>query len=94
MKKEAQKSVRIVSMMPPSNQMWYYEEFEGGIGLTKKAFDFFEELIKMTYDLIKECKCEDSCPACIYSPKCGNENQVLHKETAKIILEEIVTIQK
>ena len=74
--------------------IFIYENFEGGIGLTKNAFESFEELTKMTYELIKDCKCEKGCPACIYSPKCGNKNLILHKETAKVILEAILTIKK
>jgi DEAD/DEAH box helicase domain-containing protein len=70
--------------------IFVYEGIEGGIGLTKKGFELAEDLLQMTYELIKECKCEDGCPACIYSPKCGNDNQVLHKETAKLLLDEIL----
>lgn len=73
--------------------IFVYENFEGGIGLTKKAFELTENLLKMTYELIKNCKCKDGCPACIYSPKCGNKNQILHKETAKFILEELLIIK-
>ncbi len=71
--------------------IFIYEGIEGGIGLTKKGFELAEEFLQMTYELIKDCKCEEGCPACIYSPKCGNDNQVLHKETAKFILKEILT---
>jgi len=74
--------------------VFIYEGIEGGIGLTKKGFELFDELIKMTYELIRDCKCEEGCPACIYSPKCGNENQMLHKESAKIILNELLKSKK
>ncbi|NSW45237.1 MAG: DEAD/DEAH box helicase [Bacteroidales bacterium] len=70
--------------------IFIYEGIEGGIGLTKKAFEFAEELLQMTYELINNCQCENGCPACIYSPKCGNDNQILHKETSIFILAEIL----
>ncbi|MCX7862195.1 MAG: DUF1998 domain-containing protein, partial [Bacteroidales bacterium] len=70
--------------------IFVYEGIEGGIGLTKKGFDLAEDLLQMTYELIKNCNCNDGCPACIYSPKCGNDNQVLHKETAIQLLAEIL----
>ncbi|MQY79749.1 MAG: DUF1998 domain-containing protein, partial [Bacteroidetes bacterium] len=73
--------------------IFIYEGFEGGIGLTKKSFEFFEDLAKMTFELIRDCKCEEGCPACIYSPKCGNENQILHKDTAKFILKKMLTTE-
>lgn len=70
--------------------IFVYEGIEGGIGLTKKGFELAEDILQMTYELIKECNCKDGCPACIYSPQCGNDNQVLHKETAKFLLNEIL----
>ena len=36
--------------------------------------------------MLKNCDCVDGCPACIYSPKCGNDNKPLHKKATKHIL--------
>ena len=38
-------------------------------------------------DLLNNCGCKSGCPACIYSPKCGNDNKPLHKNATKYILE-------
>jgi DEAD/DEAH box helicase domain-containing protein len=73
--------------------IFIYEGIEGGIGLTRKSYEYAENLLKMTYELIKNCKCVDGCPSCIYSPKCGNENQGLHKETSLFILKEILNLK-
>lgn len=69
--------------------IFVYDGFEGGIGLAEKAFDLFGEISSMTLQLVRDCPCEDGCPACIYSPKCGNDNKPLDKEAARMILEKL-----
>ena len=66
--------------------IFIYDGYEGGIGITEKAIEIFPELVKSTYDLLKNCDCVDGCPSCIYSPKCGNDNKPLHKKATKHIL--------
>ncbi len=39
------------------------------------------------YEVILQCPCEAGCPSCIHSPKCGNNNQPLDKEVARMVLE-------
>jgi len=74
--------------------VFIYDGFEGGIGLTEKAFELIIEIVKMTLELVRDCKCEDGCPACIYSPKCGNENKPLDKNATVLILDELLTLMK
>jgi DEAD/DEAH box helicase domain-containing protein len=66
-----------------------YDGFPGGIGLAENAFSKFEEIVKMTTDLVHDCKCEEGCPSCIYSPKCGNDNQPLDKGATILLLESL-----
>ena len=67
--------------------IFIYDGYEGGIGICEKAVDVFIDLLKSTLDLINNCGCQSGCPACIYSPKCGNDNKPLHKNATKYILE-------
>jgi len=66
--------------------IFIYDAYQGGIGLSEKAFELFGKLTVMTHELVKDCGCTAGCPACIYSPKCGNENQPLDKKASEIIL--------
>ena len=66
--------------------VFIYDGYEGGIGLAEKAFELFEEIARMTHELVRDCPCEQGCPGCIISPKCGNDNQPLSKQTAELIL--------
>ena len=67
--------------------IFIYDGYEGGIGICEKAVDVFVDLLKSTMDLLENCGCQSGCPACIYSPKCGNDNKPLHKNATKYILE-------
>ena len=67
--------------------IFIYDGYEGGIGICEKAVDVFVDLLNSTIDLLDNCQCQSGCPACIYSPKCGNDNKPLHKNATKYILE-------
>jgi DEAD/DEAH box helicase domain-containing protein len=67
-------------------QVFVYDGFPGGVGITEKGFDLLPELWKATLRTIEECPCEEGCPSCIHSPKCGNNNEPLDKEAAITIL--------
>ncbi|MBA2864391.1 DEAD/DEAH box helicase [Methanococcus maripaludis] len=67
--------------------IFIYDGMEGGIGLSEKAFTLPKKIVKTAYELVRDCGCESGCPACIYSPKCGNSNQELDKVSTLRILE-------
>jgi DEAD/DEAH box helicase domain-containing protein len=66
--------------------IFIYDGHPGGIGLSERAYSIFEEIIQKTLQLVAECRCVDGCPSCIYSPKCGNDNQPLDKKATIRIL--------
>ncbi|MCK4221660.1 MAG: DUF1998 domain-containing protein, partial [Dehalococcoidia bacterium] len=68
-------------------QVFIYDAYPGGIGIAEKGFEVVEELWEATLKLVQQCPCEDGCPGCIQSPKCGNNNQPLDKRAAVIILQ-------
>ena len=67
--------------------IFIYDGYEGGIGLTKRAFDVIEDWLRAALALIIECPCEEGCPSCVQDPQCGSGNQPLDKEGAKFLLE-------
>ncbi|MBE6486619.1 MAG: DEAD/DEAH box helicase [Methanosphaera stadtmanae] len=69
--------------------IFIYDGFEGGVGLTDKAFKLFEDIIKMAYELIRDCECESGCPACIYSSQNQTDDKFLNKEGTLLILKEL-----
>ena len=71
-------------------QIFIYDGHPGGIGIAEKGFELMTELWQATLRAISECLCEEGCPACIQSPKCGNNNEPLDKKAAIMILEELV----
>jgi len=71
-------------------QIFIYDAHPGGIGIAEKGYEMIIELWEATYRAIAECPCQDGCPSCIQSPKCGNNNQPLDKKAAIILLEELL----
>ena len=60
--------------------VFVYDGYEGGIGLSEKAYHLFGDIAANALHLVEECPCETGCPSCIFSPKCGNDNQPLDKQ--------------
>jgi len=67
--------------------IFIYDGHAGGVGIAEKAYETLESLWAATLKVVRECECQDGCPACIQSPKCGNNNQPLDKRAAVVILE-------
>jgi DEAD/DEAH box helicase domain-containing protein len=67
-------------------QIFIYDAHPGGIGIAEKGFEMINELWQATLKVVQECPCADGCPACVQSPKCGNNNQPLDKEAAIVLL--------
>jgi DEAD/DEAH box helicase domain-containing protein len=72
-------------------QVFIYDAYPGGIGIAEKGFDLVEELWQTTLKAIKECPCQEGCPSCVQSPKCGNNNKPLDKKAAQVLLEGLLS---
>jgi DEAD/DEAH box helicase domain-containing protein len=72
--------------------IFIYDGFEGGIGISETLYSKIKPLWEKTLKLIDNCECKDGCPSCIYSPKCGNENEPLDKKAASIMLKRLLTM--
>ena len=60
--------------------VFFYDGHPGGVGLANRAYQVLEELLERVRDLVETCPCEDGCPSCIHSPKCGHGNFPLDKQ--------------
>jgi DEAD/DEAH box helicase domain-containing protein len=73
-----------------SAAVFIYDGLPGGCGLAEQAYAAFETLLERTARVVRECLCENGCPACVHSPKCGSGNRPIAKHAALRVLEEIM----
>jgi DEAD/DEAH box helicase domain-containing protein len=66
--------------------IFVYDGIPGGAGITARAFDIDALWWATTRDAIHACLCDDGCPSCVQSPKCGNGNEPLDKAGAVALL--------
>ncbi len=59
--------------------VFIYDGVPGGVGLAEKGFAIIEELLARVVELLDRCDCEEGCPGCVFSPKCGSGNKPLDK---------------
>jgi DEAD/DEAH box helicase domain-containing protein len=65
-----------------SGCVFIYDGHAGGVGIAARGFEQLPELLSRVLDLVESCDCEEGCPSCIQSPKCGNGNRPLDKPGA------------
>ena len=62
--------------------VFVYDGHPGGAGFAERGFHAARAWLTATRDAIAGCRCEDGCPSCVQSPKCGNQNNPLDKRGA------------
>jgi DEAD/DEAH box helicase domain-containing protein len=63
-----------------------YDAHAGGAGVAELGYDAADRHLQATLEVIESCPCEDGCPSCVQSPKCGNGNEPLDKAAAVTLL--------
>jgi DEAD/DEAH box helicase domain-containing protein len=66
--------------------IFVYDGYQGGAGLAELAFAVAESTLAAVAELVGACPCEEGCPSCVQSPKCGNWNEYLDKAAAMALL--------
>ena len=67
--------------------VFVYDGHPGGVGISSRCFRDLPELLGRVLDLLTNCDCEEGCPSCVHSPKCGNGNRPLDKDGAREFLQ-------
>ncbi|MBM3153953.1 MAG: DEAD/DEAH box helicase [Chloroflexi bacterium] len=72
--------------------IFIYDAYPGGIGIAAKGFEVIRDLWRATLWAIEDCPCEEGCPSCVQSPKCGSNNEPLDKKAAILLLRGLLGI--
>jgi DEAD/DEAH box helicase domain-containing protein len=67
-----------------------YDGYPGGAGIAELGFEAGERLLRTAREVIDGCGCEQGCPSCVQSPKCGNLNEPLDKAGARALLQAVL----
>jgi DEAD/DEAH box helicase domain-containing protein len=70
--------------------VFVYDGHPGGAGFAERGFTDAVEWLTMTRDAIASCDCDEGCPSCVQSPKCGNANSPLDKRGAVRVLDALL----
>lgn len=66
--------------------IFVYDGHPGGAGFADRGFRQLAVWWGATADAIEACECQNGCPSCVQSPKCGNGNEPLDKAGAVAVL--------
>ncbi|MCU1356466.1 MAG: helicase/secretion neighborhood putative DEAH-box helicase [Acidimicrobiales bacterium] len=63
-----------------------YDGYPGGAGIAELGFEAAHRQLAATLEVLERCRCEQGCPSCVQSPKCGSWNEPLDKHGARALL--------
>ncbi len=72
--------------------VFVYDGFPGGAGLAERSYRRLPDHLALTREAIATCRCDDGCPSCVQSPKCGNANDPLDKAGALLLLGHLLEV--
>ena len=69
--------------------VFIYDGVAGGAGICREGFEKAQTLLNNTLAAVRDCGCENGCPGCVHSPKCGSGNRPIDKAAAIALLERL-----
>lgn len=68
--------------------IFWYDNYEGGIGAAEKIFDRIADLLQASYTTIDGCSCTtvEGCPYCTQIASCSSGNDPLSKPAAVLLI--------
>jgi DEAD/DEAH box helicase domain-containing protein len=73
-----------------ASAIFIYDGYPGGAGIAELGYAAAERLLEAALDVIACCGCDDGCPSCVQSPKCGSGNDPLDKFGAARLIRTII----
>ena len=55
--------------------IFFYDQYPGGIGLSKKIYEEMPSVLKEAKKMVKNCACEYGCPSCIGTESHSNNSK-------------------
>ncbi|KAI9821248.1 MAG: hypothetical protein M1827_003983 [Pycnora praestabilis] len=62
----------------------------GGSGISTKAFEFIDLLLKQACDRVAACHCHEGCIECVCSERCKEQNIVMSKAGSEVIMKSLL----
>ncbi|KAF5635179.1 DEAD DEAH box helicase [Fusarium sp. NRRL 25303] len=65
----------------------------GGSGISTKAFDHIDQLLRDALKRVEDCHCERGCVECVASELCKQANEVMSKAGSQVILKTLLNVE-
>ncbi|KAF5969958.1 DEAD DEAH box helicase [Fusarium coicis] len=65
----------------------------GGSGISTKAFDHVDQLLRDALKRVEDCHCERGCIECVASELCKQANEVMSKAGSQVILKSLLNVE-
>ncbi|RGP68334.1 dead deah box helicase [Fusarium longipes] len=65
----------------------------GGSGISTKAFDHVDQLLRDALKRVENCHCERGCVECVASEQCKQANEVMSKAGSQVILKTLLNVE-
>ena len=69
-----------------ADRLLLFERRRGGVGLAGRLLGTLPALLRAAQARLEGCACAEGCPACVHKPQCGEYNEGLDKEAARLLL--------
>jgi DEAD/DEAH box helicase domain-containing protein len=64
-----------------------WDAHAGGAGFAEQGFARARAWLSAAHDAVRSCECDQGCPSCVQSPRCGTGNDPLDKRASLVLLD-------